>query len=48
MKPEYQNDPGAILLAYTAAGDIKLDLRKQHTGTFGLPLPPLSRADHRP
>ena len=29
--------PGSNMLAYTAAGDIKLDLRKQHTGTFVFP-----------
>lgn len=29
--------PGSNMLAYTAAGDIKPDLRKQHTGTFVFP-----------
>ena len=29
--------PGSNMLAYTAAGDMKLDLRLQHTGTFIFP-----------
>lgn len=29
--------PGANMLAYTAAGDMKLDLRQRHTGTFVFP-----------
>ena len=29
--------PGSNMLAYTAAGDMKLDLREQHTGTFLFP-----------
>lgn len=29
--------PGNDRLAYTAAGDMKLDLRQQHTGTFVFP-----------
>ena len=28
---------GEDMLAYTAAGDMKLDLRRQHTGTFSFP-----------
>ena len=29
--------PGDNMLGYTAAGDMKLDLRQQHTGTFVFP-----------